>query len=140
MEAFSVRSDPRDPPTRAKLDLVLPRHPAAASIARRELVRCYTRRLDEALLIDITIATNELVSNALEHGVGAIRMQIQALGDHVRLEVSDEGDGFMAPSEPDAHRGLAIVDSLADDWGVKFGSTHVWCDFAIAPRQPRATA
>jgi len=124
--------DVRGPPTQAKLDLALPRHAAATSIARREVVRCFSVRLHEQLVADMTITVNELVSNALTHGVGGIRLLIYDLGDHVRLEVSDEGDGFLVPHDPLSHKGLAIVDQLADQWGVRSGSTHVWCSFIVS--------
>jgi len=131
----------RPPPAQARLDLTLPRHPAALSMARRELARCFASRLSEPLMADVTIAANELVGNALEHGVGAIHLQAQDVQDHLRLEVSDEGNGFLAPRHPDSHKGLAIIDSVTTKWGVNPGSTHVWCHFEIAgPRRAGSPA
>jgi anti-sigma regulatory factor (Ser/Thr protein kinase) len=121
----------RGPPTQARLDLELPRHAAASSMARRELTRCFAPRLDDALVTDMTIVANELVANALTHGTGAISMRVRATGQRVSMQVSDEGDGFTAPGDPEPHKGLAIVDTLADSWGVRAGSTHVWCRFAL---------
>jgi anti-sigma regulatory factor (Ser/Thr protein kinase) len=134
VEAPWYPRDLRDPPTQAQLDIPLPRHPAAPSIARRELTRFFARRLGEGLVTDMSIVANELVGNAVAHGEGAIRMQVRATGRRASLEVSDEGHGFIAPRDPPSHKGLAIVDALAESWGVRGGSTHVWCNFPAHPR------
>jgi len=124
-------------PSAAKLDIDLPRHLAAGSIARRELQRCFGRRLDETAMIDVRLAANELVTNAVVHGVGEIRLLAQAMPDHVRVEVSDQGEGFTVPAEVERGRGLAIVDDVSARWGVFPGSTHVWCHIASgAPGRP----
>ena len=81
---------------------------------------------------------SELVSNALLHGTGVIRLRIEGNGDGVRVEVSDQGNVSLAPSPtPGAHGGwgLRIVDELADDWGVREGSTKVWFRVTGEPQQ-----
>lgn len=81
------------------------------------------QREDAALLV------SELVTNALLHGVGAISLRIDVETDAVRVEVSDQGNVALEPSPtPGAHGGwgLRIVDEVADDWGVRAGSTRVW--------------
>jgi anti-sigma regulatory factor (Ser/Thr protein kinase) len=65
----------------------------------------------------------------LLHGIGTISLRVDVEASVVRVEVSDEGNVALAPiPTPGAHggRGLSIVDRLADDWGVREGSTKVW--------------
>ena len=56
------------------------------------------------------------------------------------VAVTDAGSGFEPlPSDPDpeaeAGRGLFIVDSLADRWGVDSASgTRVWAELDVDPR------
>ena len=72
---------------------------------------------------------SELLTNALVHGVGAISLRIDIAQDAVSVEVADEGNVAVEPRpEPGAHGGwgLRVVDQLADDWGVREGSTKVW--------------
>jgi two-component sensor histidine kinase len=79
---------------------------------------------------------SELVSNAITHGAGDVRVCVALAGDRVHLEVSDEGGGHpvMSPEAPLAGQvggwGLRFVDELADDWGsdTAAGLTRVWMD------------
>jgi anti-sigma regulatory factor (Ser/Thr protein kinase) len=106
----------------------LPRTPGSISLAR-QLVHLHTPKLSSDHREDAVLMVSELLTNALVHGIGAISLRIDAEGDTVRVEVSDEGAVRVAPSPtPGAHGGwgLRIVDQLADDWGVLKGSTRVW--------------
>ena len=106
----------------------LPRSPTSASRAR-QLVNNRTAALSAQQREDAVLLVSELVSNALQHGVGAIWLRIDSETDGVRIEVSDEGNVAFPPSPtPGAHGGwgLRIVDELSDDWGVLEGSTRVW--------------
>src|SRR4051812_5779258 len=97
----------KSPVKPAKLDIGLPRHLAAGSIARREIGRCFGERLADMLVVDLKLVANELVTNAVVHGVGEISISVHAMPDHVRVEVIDEGDGFAIPSDPTSEKGLA---------------------------------
>jgi anti-sigma regulatory factor (Ser/Thr protein kinase) len=95
----------------------LPRLPTSASTLGVQ------PREDAALLV------SELVSNALQHGIGMIMLRIDVETDALRFAVSDQGNVALAPSPtPGAHGGwgLRIVAELADEWGVLAGSTKVW--------------
>jgi anti-sigma regulatory factor (Ser/Thr protein kinase) len=118
--------------TKAKLDLGLPRHLSAGTMARREVERCFSRRLADPLIGDIKLVVSELVTNAVEHGAGDIRLVVHAMADHVRVEVSDEGRGFIAPGHAPCERGLSVVDAVAERWGVSPGNTRVWCHLAVS--------
>ncbi len=83
---------------------------------------------------------SELATNAVQHADTEFEVEISvtpdAGGRSVRVRVSDEAPGFPTPQEPgmDAPhgRGLRIVESLADAWGIEVrrdrpGKT-VWFD------------
>jgi len=84
----------------------------------------------------IELAVSELVSNAITHGAGDVRVSVDLAGDHVHLEVCDQGGGrpVMSAEAPVAGQvggwGLRFVDELADDWGAETaaGLTRVWMD------------
>jgi len=106
----------------------LPRMTTSVRTARR-MVRDHSLTLGVKQREDAALMVSELVSNALQHGVGAISLRIDVETDGVRVEVSDQGNVAVAPSPtPGAHGGwgLRIVDDLADSWGVLAGSTRVW--------------
>jgi anti-sigma regulatory factor (Ser/Thr protein kinase) len=112
----------------------LPRGPTCAALARRfvrdQLVGVADPPLDQALLI-----ASELVTNALQHGQGAIGLSLQRSGQRVRLEVVDEGTGAVPAirdNDENGGWGLRLVDQLALAWGCFEGTTHVWADISIA--------
>lgn len=93
---------------------------------------------------DAAVVVSELISNALRHArplpSGEIRVAWTWQGDLVQLSVSDGG----AMTEPRRSRatlsslggrGLSIVNTLADGWGVLHGDeeTTVWATLR-APR------
>ena len=118
------------------LSTILPRSPDSVGDARR-LAQDHTSTFDPQRRADVALMVSELVTNALVHGTGTIELRIDPEPNTLRVEVSDQGQVLVAPSPtPGAHGGwgLRIVEELADDWGVKDGSTKVW--FRL--EQPRA--
>jgi anti-sigma regulatory factor (Ser/Thr protein kinase) len=106
----------------------LPRSPDSPGRAR-ELVYAHASRLGSQSREDAVLMVSELVTNALRHGTGTITLRLDVERGALRVEVSDEGNVRLAPSPtPGAHGGwgLRIIDRLADDWGVREGSTRVW--------------
>jgi anti-sigma regulatory factor (Ser/Thr protein kinase) len=106
----------------------LPRSPDSISIAR-QLVNDHTGMLGLQQRQDAALMVSELLTNAVQHGIGAITLRIEVEPDAVRVEVADDGNVAVAPTPaPGSHGGwgLRIVDQLADDWGVLDGSTKVW--------------
>jgi anti-sigma regulatory factor (Ser/Thr protein kinase) len=106
----------------------LPRSPNSVGAARR-LVRAHSSSLDAKQRDDAALMVSELVTNALQHGVGVISLRIDIEPIGLSIEVSDEGQAARShgPS-PGAHGGwgLRIVEELAHDWGVRAGSMKVW--------------
>ena len=126
------------PDDAAALTLELPSRPEAAGAARKALTALNgnLNLVSTATLTDIQLAVSELVTNAFQHGPGgdtALRMAVLATDDVVRVEIGDVGDGFdpgvleQLPITAGRGKGLQIVGSLADRWGVARGSgTTVW--------------
>jgi len=113
--------------------------PSAPAAARRAL-GCLDSSVDGELLERSGLAVTEVVTNSVLHaGVAPpqrIDLQVSLLPELLRIEVSDQGSGFIpvpVSSKPDrAPRGwgLWLVDQLTDRWGVDRGrSTRVWLEF-----------
>lgn len=72
-------------------------------------------------------ALGNVLANAFEHGDGMVQVRARATGDHVRIEVADEGPGLHAPitelvARPRAGRGrrgrgLAIAADIVERHG-----------------------
>jgi signal transduction histidine kinase len=77
--------------------------------------------------VRLSQAVGNLLANALEHGAGTVEVRSRAVGDRVRIEVSDEGAGLPAPvaelaARPRAGRGrrgrgLAIASEIVGRHG-----------------------
>jgi anti-sigma regulatory factor (Ser/Thr protein kinase) len=113
---------------RAPITVTLPRDPGAPGQARA-LLREHADGLDRDRLDTAVLLISELVTNAVLHGRGEIRLVIDVGGGSARFEVCDEGDGtpVVRPEPgPDGGWGLRLVGQLAARWGVRKGRTQVW--------------
>ena len=94
--------------------------------------------VSDATRFNVQLAVSELVTNAIRHGARPIEVQLVLHGRRLCLEVRDGGDGLptLRRSGPDegSGRGLLIVSTLADGWGVERARTGktVWCEFDSA--------
>ena len=107
----------------------------ASGVARAAVRDRFTDALSRHAIADLELVVSELVSNAVEHGCGTIRLDVDLDGYGLHGFVADGGDGFdYAPSSADTDkprgRGLSIVGALATRWGIRDGRTHVWFDIA----------
>src|ERR1700728_4898034 len=103
------------------------RFPATAGSvgqARRFLVG----RLPSAACDDadaLVLMLSELATNAVQHAATEFEVSVRVTPDcgTVRVEVSDGAAGYPAPEQPVPEaargRGLQIVQSLADAWGIE---------------------
>lgn len=126
------------------VDVVLPHEVSAVADARRRLVGYLKRhRVTEHACDDAQLVLSELLSNAIRYAPplpgGEVRAAwwIDKAGIH--LEVVD-GRGDTEPRRVvDAHpgavggRGLAIVDILTSEWGVRTTSARRTV-YAVVPR------
>jgi anti-sigma regulatory factor (Ser/Thr protein kinase) len=96
--------------------------PAAAAEARGH-VRAAICAWEAPADADVAVLlTSELVTNAIRHTPGlGVMLSIQCTHDQLRVEVDDWSPSppvlTDAPPDADAGRGLALVASLASDWG-----------------------
>lgn len=60
------------------------------------------------------LMANELVSNALKHGKGAVQLRLTREDGQAQLEVTDDGPGFPADFDPmvAANTGMELIDSI----------------------------
>lgn len=120
----------------------LPRSPDSIGTARH-LVDDHTAMLGSQQRQDAVLMVSELVTNAVQHGIGAITLRIEVEPGAVRVEVADDGFVAVVPSPaPGAHGGwgLRIVEQLADEWGVLEGSTKVWFRLGQSPPRRRTSS
>jgi anti-sigma regulatory factor (Ser/Thr protein kinase) len=85
------------------------------------------------LVDDVVLATSELVTNAIVHGLGPIDLRMRMNSREVLVEVQDRGTfqpRKLRPTAEDEHgRGLQIVAALAERWGTRAteDGKSVWC-------------
>ncbi|MEU6383092.1 ATP-binding protein [Streptomyces bauhiniae] len=119
-------SQERPTATDRQRTVLFPRRRTTPRIARNFVVATLIEWGETSRLDDMRLCASELVTNAVVHGTPAGRLvlvRVVALADHVLLEVHDAGDDApaqRAPEETDVGgRGLLIVSSTADRWGVR---------------------
>lgn len=118
-----------------RLSLSLPPTPSACQVARVAVRDRFTEALSRHAITDLELVVSELVSNAVEHGCGTVRLDVDHDGYGLHGFVIDEGDGFdyeprSADTDEPRGRGLPIVDALVTRWGIRDGRTHVWFDMS----------
>lgn len=86
---------------------------------------------DEDLMFDIKLILNELIINSVIHGnqsnrCKCVKLQLEVIGDSLRIEVSDEGSGVnfdISSYNPEelkcCGRGLVIVNGLSDEFTIE---------------------
>jgi DNA-binding NarL/FixJ family response regulator len=102
--------------------------------ARRFVTQALTGFDDEGDLTDtVTLLVSELVTNAVLHAGSDVEVMVRLTATAARIEVTDDSAEAIAPrdatSEEDSGRGLALVGSLAQRWGVRpapGGGKTVW--------------
>jgi len=97
--------------------------------------------LSARALGDAELLVSELASNSVRHGgcddADELGMETRVSRDRVRVRVCDRGDGFTENGgvaldvEQAGGFGLALLDRVADDWGVQRGERFcVWFELA----------
>ncbi|MEZ0494001.1 ATP-binding protein [Kineococcus sp. TBRC 1896] len=115
-----TRSVPPSVPT--SLDLERDRRAVARA---RAFVRdhCAQSQVAETVCDTAVLLVSELVTNAVEHARSRVRLAVAVSARLVHVEVGDQNAALPAVRSPDSSavhgRGMAIVDGLAEDWGVR---------------------
>jgi anti-sigma regulatory factor (Ser/Thr protein kinase) len=112
----------------------------APRLARRFGVRTVDEWQLPVELDVVELLVSELVTNAVVHARSGGEIVMRSARDGLEVEVTDTGEGEPAlrDSTPDAlgGRGIAILDALADSWGVRRGEDHpgktVWFRLRLA--------
>lgn len=85
---------------------------------------------DSAVLL-----ASELATNAIRHARSSFAVDVTTSDREVRVAVRDRGGAAPLPRNPTASdvsgRGLLIVRTLADDWGIDTGSDGLTVWFAL---------
>jgi anti-sigma regulatory factor (Ser/Thr protein kinase) len=112
-----------------------------APVAARRALERFSAQLKDDVFERSALVISEVVTNSVRHAGltqdQRIDVEIALLPERLRIEVTDNGDGFeppatFAPKRDDSPGGwgLALVDQLADRWGIDFShSTRIWCEF-----------
>lgn len=102
--------------------VVLPDGPTAPAVARRMVRECLDGWGVEDVLDPVLLLVSELVTNAVLHATGPVRLGVARNGAGVRVQVADASPVLPVRRRSSASattgRGIALLDDLADAWGV----------------------
>ena len=107
------------------LDIAIAARPESVAQARRAAREFLRRAGREDLTDDAAIVVSELVTNAVLHAPGPIRLDLRWRAALLHIEVHDTSQehpfaGEMPSVFETDGRGLIIVQALARDWGSQF--------------------
>ncbi|MFE6737540.1 ATP-binding protein [Streptomyces tubercidicus] len=92
-----------------------------------------------SLAYDVVLVVSELVSNAVEHGLGGVSLRVRRADGELCIEVSDDNPAparLRAAGDYDVSgRGLFLVAVLARDWGVSTDGKTTWATFRLPARR-----
>jgi anti-sigma regulatory factor (Ser/Thr protein kinase) len=118
---------------------VLPPEAASASHAREFVRRQLAQECDADTRETVALVTTELVTNAVLHARTPLRVTIDVVAPVVRVTVEDAARGRPVvrryePLEATTGRGLALVEALAQSWGIESTADgkRVWCEIELA--------
>jgi anti-sigma regulatory factor (Ser/Thr protein kinase) len=127
---------------RSDMSFELAGGPYAVTAARLALSELDSH-VDPSIAFDVRLLVSELVTNSVKHAHvtedDSIMLDVNMLGEVVRVEVRDSGPGFerpeaTAPDDADEGWGLFLVEQLADQWGVDRERQAVWFEIDCGKR------
>ncbi|MEU6307570.1 SpoIIE family protein phosphatase [Streptomyces chartreusis] len=119
------------------------RLPDAVMHARRFTARTLRRWNVQAAADAVLLVVSELVTNALVHTQGSVRLDLVLRGNRVRVSVSDSSP--RAPAKPvivdwesTGGRGLLLVEAVSDASGTVpvAGGKQVWSEITVPANAP----
>ncbi|MFF4401515.1 ATP-binding protein [Streptomyces sp. NPDC001480] len=135
------------------LEMSIERHPDPDNGGLSEVDSAWPRRLRRIVRAGLThwgrpdfaetaeLLLTELATNALRHASGVdVGVRVYLQGDHLVIEVNDGSPHrpvrrCAGPAE-ESGRGLLLVQSLADAWGVSDDGTTTWCTLSPTEGPP----
>jgi len=120
--------------------------PVSMSRVRAFVGASLLEHADGPMVADMQLVANELATNALVHTGTPFSVALERDGRCIRLTVSDGSSTIPVQNAPagdldQSGRGLAIVETLSSDWGVRVepnGSKSVWASFDAPAPDARA--
>ena len=109
----------------------------AIGVARKAVERALEPYVDDRRMSDVALLVSELATNALVHGKASHEKPFAVLAQltptALRLEVHDQGPGFVVPEVPKPREigglGLVLVHQLSNRWGADCSSgARVWLE------------
>jgi hypothetical protein len=103
----------------------------------RKAVRSFLAGCDEHFVETATLLTDELVTNALVHGLDPCDVTLDLLADRLRVSVVDASTSLprvLMPSLTREYgRGISIVTALSTRWGAHStgGAKEVWFELLV---------
>lgn len=102
--------------------LTVPSLPASIASVRRFAVGACRASGHGQMCEVVALLVSEIATNALVHGTGEVQVRVTTRGAAVRVEVADDSPRMPEPRAAglleEGGRGLALVESLASQWGV----------------------
>lgn len=120
--------------TELRVTVDLPLSSQAAASARRtvrEVLRAWAVT-DEDCIHEVCLIVTELVTNAVRHGGTRLRLELALDGAMFTVAAADGSAVVPQPrsctDDDESGRGLAIIEALAESWGVdeRAGGKRVW--------------
>jgi anti-sigma regulatory factor (Ser/Thr protein kinase) len=106
--------------------------------AARHFVREVLRGQPKEVAELAELMASELATNSVRHARSQFQISIR-LGQDIRIEVRDNGSGdpqMLSPGPQDpSGRGLLIVESMSEDWGVRRSDAAKTVWFTLPRRQ-----
>jgi anti-sigma regulatory factor (Ser/Thr protein kinase) len=105
--------------------------------AARTFVRTFLHDCPDDLVDSAVLLTSELVTNAIVHAKTAFELELTSPDARVHIAVTDDSRDLPSVESHEAldehGRGIPLVASQADDWGIeatRFGKT-VWFSLTL---------
>ena len=112
---------------------------AAPGVARRFVASVLRGVIRPADIEVVVLLTSEVVTNAVIHAGTPVDLVVRGVGGGVQIEASDGTQrlpaAVVAPATSESGRGMTMVATLAEDWGVTRTATGktVWFRCQPAP-------
>ncbi|MFI9272019.1 PAS domain S-box protein [Kitasatospora sp. NPDC052896] len=103
--------------------LELPAVPTSASEARAFVEKVLTAWGHTHLVDDARLLASEVLTNAVQHGKGPVRLRLRCHPTELAVEVTDQSPHLphprLAEADEESGRGLTLVEALAHRWGAR---------------------